>query len=641
LNNPEPNFNGLSISDYFVVALYLVAVFAAGFLFTKNNKSGKDFFVGGNRIPWWAAGVSLYMSTFSAWMFTGAASFVYNTSWFGVLFFVANPLGFVIGFLLSAVKWRRARLSSPVEYVEERYNHTTRLVIGAVLCVSMLYWPGQHLAAVARISAPALFPDVPWAVDGLIIFFGFFVLLYSVAGGIWAVSMTDVLQFIVLLSVCVVLLIIVFFGANPITPAQLVEGLPPFAWEHTLPNGAYYTPLYMIGLVAHAIFGNAVGDKAQRFFLVKDEKAAKRTGWMTIALYCMSPFLFGLPPLVGKFLWPEISQLVAFAGSSKPEESIFIAVVVHYLPAGIVGLFIAAMIAASMSALDSVWNTLSSIISIDLYKGHFRKDASQKELLWVGRVVVVCLAVAAIIMAEIIVNSSWGLFTFANIVLGLVGIPVSVPLLTGVITRIPSTWAAIPSILSGIAVASLTRFDFNWALGPQYITVVATTFGVLMLSKWLGGLHNRSRLHAALGCAAMGGVLFVTLGMVSTNGMTGDWVPRIIGGEATALWLGITCFGIALLSFLFTPVYGRDITALPERTSDFYKRIARPVDVAAEVGEDLEESRPNRIIGWSAVILAFVPLVFLALYGGANAFAYLTLAAILFVMGGAFLKASS
>lgn len=623
-----------------MVILYLVAVFGAGFLFTKNNKSGKDFFVGGNRIPWWAAGVSLYMSTFSAWMFTGAASFVYNTSWFGILFFVANPLGFLIGFLISAVKWRRARLSSPVEYVEERYNHTTRLVIGGVLLVSMLYWPGQHLAAVARISAPALFPDVPWAVDGLIIFFGFFVLLYSVAGGIWAVSMTDVLQFIVLLSVCVVLLLVVFFGAAPISPTEFIQGIPPLTWEHTLPNGAYYTPLYFMGLVAHSIFGNAVGDKAQRFFLVKDEKAAKRTGWMTMSLYFMSPFLFGLPPLVGLYLWPDASQLIAFAGSDKPEESIFIAVVVHYLPAGIVGLFIAAMIAASMSALDSVWNTLSSIISIDIYKGHFRKEATQKELLWVGRIVVVCLALAAIVMAIIIVNSTWGLFTFANIVLGLVGIPVSVPLLVGVITKIPSTWAAIPSILSGIAVAALTRFDFNWELGPQYLAVVATTFGVLMISRWLGGLHNRSRIHAVLGSAAVGAVLFVGLGLVSTHDMTGGWVPRVIGGEATAVWLGLTSVGIAVMCFLFTPVYGRDITALPERTEDFYKRIARPVDVAAEVGENLEEGRPNQIIGWSAIILAFVPLVFLLLYGGANAFAYLTLAAILFAMGGAFLKAS-
>ena len=116
-------------------------------------------------------------------------------------------------------------------------------------------------------------------------------LLYSVAGGIWAVSMTDVLQFIVLLSVCVVLLIIVFFGENAISLTQLRAGLPPLTFEHHLPNGAFYSPWFMIGLVAQAIFGTVVGDKAQRFFLVKDEKAAKRTGYVTIALYLPLPFL--------------------------------------------------------------------------------------------------------------------------------------------------------------------------------------------------------------------------------------------------------------------------------------------------------------------------------------------------------------
>ena len=229
-------FGGLTAADYAVVGLYLLAVLGAGFWFAKLTKGGKDFFVGGNRIPWWAAGVSLYMTTFSAWMFTGAASFVYNTGWFGFLYFAVKPAGFVVGFLLAAVRWRRARITSPVEYIEERYNHTTRLVLSIVLVLSMMYWPGQHLASVAKISAPALFPGVPFAVDGLILFFGAFVLLYTVAGGIWAVSMTDVLQFIVLVSVCLVLLIAIFLSGD-VNVAEAMAALPPLTFEHSFPGG--------------------------------------------------------------------------------------------------------------------------------------------------------------------------------------------------------------------------------------------------------------------------------------------------------------------------------------------------------------------------------------------------------------------
>jgi len=133
----------------------------------------------------------------------------------------------------------------------------------------------------------------------------------------------------------------------------------------------------------------------------------------------------------------------------------------------------------------------------------------------------------------------------------------------------------------------------------------------------------------------------MSLGLVSTCSITGEVAARALGGEGSVLWLGLTAVGLAGLSFVFTPLYGKDITALPARTAEFYERIKRPVDVLAEVGEDTEGGRPNRIIGWSAIGLAMVPLVFLVLYAGAHAFAYLTLAAILFAMGGLFLKASN
>ncbi len=633
-------FDGLATADYLVVALYLLAVLGAGFWFARVTKSGSDFFVGGNRIPWWAAGVSLYMTTFSAWMFTGAASFVYNTGWFGFLYFAVKPAGFVVGFLLAAVKWRRARITSPVEYVEERYNHTTRLVISIVLVISMMYWPGQHLASVAKISAPALFPNVPFAVDGLILFFGAFVLLYTVAGGIWAVSMTDVLQFIVLFSVCVVLLIAIFASGDIGNLSEAIRTLPPIEFTHSFRPGTVYTHWYIVGFVVAGVFGNVVGDKAQRFFMVRDETAVRKTGWLAMGLFLLSPFLFGIPPLVGKLLWPDVSQLVAFAGASKPDESIFIAVVIEYLPAGIVGLFIAAMIAASMSALDSVWNTVSAIVSVDLYKGHLRPDATDRELLIVGRIVVVFLALAAIAMALLIVHSSLGIFTIGNIVLGLVGIPVTVPLLVGVVSRIPSTWSAIPAIVSGIVIAVVARFALNWTLGPQYIAVDATCLVVMFSSRWLGGLYAKNKLLAYAGAILVGVVLLLTIGLVNSPTMQAGVFNRAFstsgfGGN----WLGIGAFGIVAMISIFLPAYARDSVVTPKGVDQFFDRLSRPIDIDLELGADLGVSRPNRVIGWCAMGLAVVPILLLFGYGMANLMVYGSLAALLAGLGGLFLVA--
>jgi solute:Na+ symporter, SSS family len=632
-------FDGLAIADYAVILLYLAAVFGAGFLFTKNNQSGKDFFVGGNRIPWWAAGVSLYMSTFSAWMFTGAASFVYNTGWFGFLYFAIKPAGFVVGFLLAAVRWRRARISSPVEFVEERYNHRTRVVIGVVMIISMMYWPGQHLASVARIAAPAIFPGSEFAVSGLILFFGVFVLIYSVAGGIWAVSMTDVLQFIVLLSVCTVLLVVIFWAPDIGGMVAALQTLPAIEWSHSYRPGTTYTHWYIIGFVVAGIFGNVVGDKAQRFFLVRDEKAVKKTGWLAIALFFSSPLLFGIPPLIGKVLWPEAAQLVAFAGGSKPDESIFIAVVIHYLPAGIIGLFIAAMIAASMSALDSVWNTVSSIVSIDLYRGHFRPEATQRELLWVGRIVVVFLAISAITMALLIVNSSLGIFTIGNMVLGLVGIPVTIPLMVGLVSRVPCTWAAIPSILSGIIVAAITRFVFNWTLGPQYLAVIGTALVVLLVSRWLGRLHLRNPLKAIAGAGSIGVAIWMIGAWLSAPTMDGGHHQIIASHGPDGWWLTVAALSVIILNLAFTPLYSREEADPPTRVDEFFARISHPIDVAREVDESTHNGRPNRIIGVSTLALAGVPLLLMLVYGMADAATYLALSIILAVIGGLFFRA--
>ena len=566
--------------DYIVVALYLLVILAAGFWFARRNKGGRDFFVGGNRIPWWAAGVSLYMTTFSAWMFTGGASFVYNTGWFGILWLTAKPVSFLIGFLLSAVRWRRARITSPVEFVESRYNHHTRIVLSTVLILSLTYWPGHHLASLAKISAPALLPDLDWGVDALILFFGVFVLLYTFAGGIWAVSITDVMQFVVLFAVCFVLVIIVFASGEVGTVTDFTLAVPPMSAEYEVRSGTVYTFWYIVGFLAAGIFGNVVGDKAQRFFTVRDEKAVKKAGWLALVLFALSPVLFGIPPLVGRILYPDVAQLAEVVGTTKPDESVFIAVVMRYMPVGVIGLFIAAMTAASMSALDSVWNTVSAVVSVDLYKGHFRKRATDRELLWVGRITVLILAVLAVSMALAIVHSSLGIFTISNIVLGLVVLPVTIPLFVGIVSRAPSTWSAIPTILAGIMIAAVTRFALDWTLGPQYLGVIGVGLLVQFSSPLLGRLHNRGTVHAALGALVISIVAYAGFALVEAPTMTSGVSASGHGSG----WLIAALVATALLNFVFASRYGREIVKPPIALERFFERLETPIDFDREVG---------------------------------------------------------
>src|SRR5262245_26657715 len=112
--------------DYGVIALYMVLMLGIGFYAARFNKNASDYFRGGNRIPWLVAGLSSFMSGFSAWTFTGAAGLAYKQGLIVVLMYLGNAATFLLGYFLFAVRWRRSRISTVMEYVVERFDERTR-----------------------------------------------------------------------------------------------------------------------------------------------------------------------------------------------------------------------------------------------------------------------------------------------------------------------------------------------------------------------------------------------------------------------------------------------------------------------------------------------------------------------------------
>ena len=101
--------------DYLVIALYMALMLGIGFYAARFNKGASDYFKGGNRIPWLVAGLSSFMSGFSAWTFTGAAGLAYQHGLVAILLYVGNALTFLLGYWIFAVRWRRARISTVME----------------------------------------------------------------------------------------------------------------------------------------------------------------------------------------------------------------------------------------------------------------------------------------------------------------------------------------------------------------------------------------------------------------------------------------------------------------------------------------------------------------------------------------------
>src|SRR5438874_5567699 len=111
--------------DYVVIGLYALLMVLVGLYVMRFNRSAAEYFRGGSRIPWLVAGLSCFMSGFSAWTFTGAAGVAYRAAIAAVGSYIGNAISFLLGYFVFATRWRRSRVTTVMEYLSHRFNPVT------------------------------------------------------------------------------------------------------------------------------------------------------------------------------------------------------------------------------------------------------------------------------------------------------------------------------------------------------------------------------------------------------------------------------------------------------------------------------------------------------------------------------------
>ena len=637
---------GIHTLDWATIIVYLFIMIAIAVFFTRFMKGAKDFFAGGRQIPWWIAGISLYMGLFSAWTFSGAASLVYRTGWYGMIYFATWPIGFFIGFMLAGVRYRRSRIVSPVEYIETRFNRATHTTLSIIFGVSLLYWPIQHLAALGKMVGPMLFPGSEMAIIITIIVIATLVLFYTFSGGIWAVCVTDAVQSFLLIGAVAVVIGVIF-----IEIPDVLGKLPPFT-IHAPASEASYDTWYLFAYIMQAIFAAAMGDRAQRYYSVRDERATLKVGLLTTALFCLGPIFFGLVPFIATIVWPDPSMIPGFAGLKNPQEGVFIAMAARYLPPGILGMFIAAMLAATMSATDTCWNTASAIFSIDLYKQVFRPKTTDQQILKIGRMAIVIFFFVAVAGALAITVKGIKLDIIGVTVGILSSVAISIPLSLGLVVRKISRWAGVGAVVVG-TFAAIIASDLS-ILGPLELVgfmkypfgyrvsfIICVTLAVFLLSLPMGRL-GRSRVKAiALSAVSAIGfwfffIFFNTNKALSWNLVFGAAQPTSGAGSPHAYFIAMTIAALAFggLTYLFCRLYSRDIGKPEPEVDKFFTLLKTPIDVKKEVGDETETATVYPFVGIIVMGLAVMTLALLLFPAGrVSPGINISLAAILIVIG--------
>ncbi|WP_339149299.1 MULTISPECIES: sodium:solute symporter [unclassified Sutcliffiella] len=474
--------NGFTTIDFIVLIVYVIGIAAFGAFFGKNQKTTKDYFLGGRNIPWWAVGLSVMATQASAITFIGAPGWGYSGGLERMNTFINIPL--VMAFLMVTIVpfFYRTEVYTAYEYLEKRFDTKTRSLTAGLFLVA------RGLATGVVLYAPALVLSVVtgWDVNITIILMALIAVAYTVLGGISAVIWTDVVQMFVLwLGAGLAIFTIVsdvpggFAGAVSMgSDAGLLQSLD-FRFDLSVEYSIWAGIIG--GFFMHAAYFGTDQSQIQRVLTSKSLKESK------MSLIISGLFMF---PQMLLFLFIGILLFAFYANVGDPNvenlNELFPLFVVEYLPVGISGLIIAGVFAAAMSSLDSALNSLSAVTVRDFYAKFFKKNASEAHYLKASRWATVFWGIYATIFAFFAGNLGPVIETVNKIGSYFYGALLGVFILAIFIRRANGTGAFAGVIAGMTAVWAVTTFaSISWLYNNVVGAVVAVAVGyaVSLLTK--------------------------------------------------------------------------------------------------------------------------------------------------------------
>jgi len=445
--------------DYIVLAAYLAAMLAIGAYFSRREKSTDDYFRGGRRIPWWAAGMSIFGTALSAITFMSVPGSAFGGDW---TMLVTHISAILLVPLVAAVYipfYRRLNVTTPYEYLQQRFNTPVRLLASAQWVLFqfgrisiILYLPSLALSAATGLNVYAC-----------ILVMGVLATLYTAMGGIEAVIWTDVVQVVVLLGgalICLVLIILKVEGGlgGLIDQAAAAGKFRAFNWTWNASAAAVW--VMVIGGAVNN-FSVYTTDQAlvQRYMSTPTLRQSKGALWTSALGGIPTGLLFFF---LGTAMWVFYRQHAGLLPEGMADDRILPVFIVQQLPAGVSGLLIAAIFAAAMSSIDSGVNSITAAVTTDFLRRFSRRDDEQF-MLRSARALTV--AAGGIATAVALAMATWEIksqYAFFMTVLGVFTGGLAGLFVLGIFTRRANTWGSLTGAIISAAAMFLMQLKPNW-----------------------------------------------------------------------------------------------------------------------------------------------------------------------------------
>jgi SSS family solute:Na+ symporter len=387
----------MSVLDLIIVVLYLAAVFGIGIYFSRNQKTTEDFFLAGKNVPGWVVVFAIVGTMISSTSFIGHPGNVYDRNMWNLPSFLMLPIVMLFVSRFVVVFYRRTIRMSIYDYLERRFSYGARAYGAAAFIVSRMVDMSATLYFLALpVSYLSGFPV--WQV---ILVVGAVTLVMTVAGGIAAVVYADVLQGVLLITGALVCVGITLFRPEqgPMTVLKTAWDGGKFGLGDTSLS-LYHENIWII-LVVGAIW--AVQRYAldqhivQKYLVAKTDRQAKLSAYFG-AIACLPVWFMFLG--FGACLWAfyQLTGAQLPADVLAKSDNIVPFFIKTQLPIGMIGLVVAALLAAAMSSLDSDLNSMATVI-VDDYFTKLRPSSTDQQRLWLGRVAVAVLGVMSILFS--------------------------------------------------------------------------------------------------------------------------------------------------------------------------------------------------------------------------------------------------
>jgi SSS family solute:Na+ symporter len=447
----------LSTLDWIVMTLVITGSLLFGIYMAFRKKAGQNssnFFLGGRSIIWPVIGASLFATNIGAEHLVGLSgdSYRYGLSAGLVELTTVITLGFSCAFLFPY--YMKNKIFTIPEFLELRYNRNARILFSVLMLVISVM---TKLAFTLFAGALVLNGILGWDIMSTILYIGIAVAIFTILGGFTAVAYTDALQVIVIIAGSLVMLII---GLDKAGGWQgLMEKVP----EMMSVARPYDDPVYPFwGILATAFYAGIFywgidQVNVQRTLAAPDLNHARWGAMFATLLKLLPIFIFAMPGVIALALFPGELE-------GDATRQTFVLLLNKLMPSGLRGLLMASLLAALITSLIGVLNSVSTLVVRDFIV-EFNPRLSEKKQVNFGRIIIVFVTLLGIGAAYMVYKNEEGLYKYLQTISAYLVVPVFPAIFFGIISKKVTLKGAAASVITGIILASI--FVADQFMGPE------------------------------------------------------------------------------------------------------------------------------------------------------------------------------